>query len=213
MMRPRFAAAPALVAVGMMVVVALVGVAPGPRPASLDERAVRVAASQCKADPTCVPSVDKLVRLASRYCACTPPLPPRPHRTARTARTAVEAVPLTDAPAPARGAGAKEPSCVCNWGATPRACFLAEVQKHPKLMIEAKILEDSIKQKQEIRQEEARIARIVRRDDGKFSTLVDRGHEVRAAAARALRTAGVRSADVPLARATCVCCALRAPSF
>ena len=37
---------------------------------------------------------------------------------------------------------------MCNWGATPRACFLAEVQKHPKLMIEAKILEDSIKQKQ-----------------------------------------------------------------
>jgi hypothetical protein len=101
-----------------------------------------------------------------------------------------------------RNAGAKEPSCVCNWGATPRACFLAEVQKHPKLMIEAKILEDSIKQKQaqilrstcymanavehllfeiawqEIRQEEARISRIVRRDQAKFSNLIDRGHEV-----------------------------------
>ena len=74
--------------------------------------------------------------------------------------------------------GAKEPSCVCNWGSQPRECFLAEVQKHPKLMIEAKILEDSIKQKQQIRQEEARISKIVRRDQGKFSALLDRGHEV-----------------------------------
>ena len=46
---------------------------------------------------------------------------------------------------------------MCNWGTTPRECFLAEVQKHPKLMIEAKILEDSIKQKQQIRQEQTRI--------------------------------------------------------
>jgi hypothetical protein len=44
-------------------------------------------------------------------------------------------------------------------------------------MIEAKILEDSIKQKQQISREEARIARIVRRDQSKFATLLDRGHE------------------------------------
>jgi len=59
-----------------------------------------------------------------------------------------------------------------------RPCgIIMQVQKHPKLMIEAKILEDSIKQKQQIRKEEARIVRIVRRDQGKFSTLLDRGHE------------------------------------
>jgi hypothetical protein len=39
---------------------------------SLDQHAVRAAAAQCHADPTCVPSVDKLVRLASRYCAKEP---------------------------------------------------------------------------------------------------------------------------------------------
>ena len=43
---------------------------PGFAVVSLDEQAVQMAAKQCRADPTCVPSVDKLVRLASAYCMC-----------------------------------------------------------------------------------------------------------------------------------------------
>ncbi len=43
---------------------------PGFAVVSLDEQAVQMAAKQCTADPTCVPSVDKLVRLASAYCMC-----------------------------------------------------------------------------------------------------------------------------------------------
>jgi hypothetical protein len=67
-------AALAVVAAAILVLVARVGM-PTPRAVSLDQRAVQVAASQCKADPTCIPSVDKLVRLASGYCTCCPALP------------------------------------------------------------------------------------------------------------------------------------------
>ena len=40
-------------------------------PLSLDQQVVYAAAKECGADPTCVPSVQRLVRLASSYCACT----------------------------------------------------------------------------------------------------------------------------------------------
>ena len=105
---------------------------------SLDQHAVRAAAAQCSADPACVPSVEKLVGLASSYCA-------------------------------------KEPACVCDWSKRPRECFFMEVQKHPKLMVESKMLEDSVKQREEIHREEQRVQRILHNDEGKFSGLIDRG--------------------------------------
>ena len=125
---------------------------------SLDQHAVRAAAAQCSADPACVPSVEKLVGLASSYCA-------------------------------------KEPACVCDWSKRPRECFFMEVQKHPKLMVESKMLEDSVKQREEIHREEQRVQRILHNDEGKFAGLIDRGHEALSRHDSAFARADVRKAE------------------